>query len=179
MEQVWSLEDARKERAVEIQRRRELLAVRKANALKAMERAAERQMAMAAARAASQAASQAAAVMSGEPAPADGQVATGMIPNLETVAHDVAPSSPIDGGDRRKRCLAPLCCLCMEDLIYILDGQILLPCMPLPLQTAEFRDHKMLEQTLPTCLGSRLESRKTFVSIQQESPFSLLFGPQR
>ena len=122
--QVWSLEDSQRERALEIQRRRELVAAKKANALKALERAAERQKAIAAAlaNAQEQAASQPASMANPGPVPnpeaaqsamsqphiavANGQQqSNGLAVQQEQAAiATAAVAANLDsGGDRRKR----------------------------------------------------------------------------
>lgn len=114
MIQEWSLEEAKSERAAEIQRRRELLAVRKANALKAAERAAERRLALAASlRAASELEARA---LTGELGSGTGSAEQAAAQNGGLTADATAsnpaiplpdagpPASPSAGDDRRKRC---------------------------------------------------------------------------
>ena len=103
--QEWSPEEAKRERAIELQRKRELLAAKRANAAKAAERAAERERerererlaALAAATLASAADQTANGTMpQQEPIPAAAAVDMDMVPEL---AH-----SPDNGGDRKRRC---------------------------------------------------------------------------
>ena len=120
---MWSLEDSQRERALEIHRRRELVAAKKANALKALERAAERQKALAAAlasaqeQAASQAASQPASLATPEAATqatlvqpvisaVNGLHKSHGLPGQQeqaVIASPAVPMSADSGGDRRKR----------------------------------------------------------------------------
>ena len=120
---MWSLEDCQKERALEIQRRRELVAAKKANALKALERAAERQKALAAALASAQeqaaahaasqltallapaAAAQAPTAQQTSPAVLGQRQSNGIAGQQEeaAIASATVPINLDSGGDRRKR----------------------------------------------------------------------------
>lgn len=99
--QEWSPEEAKRERAIELQRKRELLAAKRANAAKAAERAAERERERLAALAAATLASAADHPANGtvpqqEPIPAAAAKDMDMVSELT--------HSPDNGGDRKRRC---------------------------------------------------------------------------
>ena len=103
--QEWSPEEAKRERAIELQRKRELLAAKRANAAKAAERAAERE------RERERLAALAAATLAST---AD-QTANGTVPQQEpspaaAVDMDMGSElahSPDNGSDRKRRCSLP------------------------------------------------------------------------
>ena len=101
--QEWSPEEAKRERAIELQRKRELLAAKRANAAKAAERAAERERererlaALAAATLASAADQKANGTVSQqEPVPAAAAFDMDMVSELAHSQYNV--------GDRKRRC---------------------------------------------------------------------------
>ena len=111
--QVWSREEVMRERSLELQRRRELLAAKRANALKALERAAERREAVAAALeiAQQQAASHSAAL----------SVATAALPQSGSTDQDTKSAAVIatslEGAvDKKRRYSRLFLCLHAKDV---------------------------------------------------------------